>query len=118
VSFGRAFAVGGLIVIVASACYAATWEVIYFKLSPDFSKKYAAYTIEKAKQSGESQAALDKTVAEMQKFTAMYQNPVYNAAITFLEPLPVGLVFALVSAGVLRRKRTGSGAPLAAPAAV
>jgi hypothetical protein len=48
----------------------------------------------------------------------MYQNPVYNAAITFLEPLPVGLVIALVSAGVLRRKRTGSGAPLAAPAAV
>jgi hypothetical protein len=118
VSFGRAFAVGGLIVVVASVCYVATWEVIYFKLSPDFSKKYAAYTIEKAKQSGESQAALDKTVAEMQKFTAMYQNPVYNAAITFLEPLPFGLVFALVSAGVLRRKRTGSGAPLAAPAAV
>ena len=117
-SFSRAFAIGGLIVVVASVCYVATWEVIYFKLWPDFAKKYAAYTIEKAKQSGESQAAIDKTVAEMQKFTEVYQNPLYNAAITFLEPLPVGLVIALVSAGVLRRKRTSSGAPLTAPAAV
>jgi hypothetical protein len=116
VSFGRAFAVGGLIVVVASVCYVATWEVIYFKLSPDFSKKYAAYTIEKAKQSGESQTTIDKTIAEMQKVSELYQNPVYNAAITFLEPLPVGLVIALVSAGVLRRKRAGSRPPLAAPA--
>jgi hypothetical protein len=116
VSFGRAFAIGGLILVVASVCYAATWEVIYFKLSPDFSKKYAAYTIEKAKQSGESQTTIDKTIAEMQKVSELYQNPVYNAAITFLEPLPVGLVIALVSAGVLRRKRAGSRPPLAAPA--
>ena len=29
---------------------------------------------------------------------------VINAAITFMEPFPVGLVVALVSAGVLRRK--------------
>jgi branched-subunit amino acid transport protein len=28
-----------------------------------------------------------------------------NVAITFLEPLPVGVVFALVTAGVLGRRR-------------
>ena len=35
----------------------------------------------------------------------MYQNPVINAAFTILEPLPVALVIALVSAGVLSRRR-------------
>ena len=118
VSFGRAFAVGALITAVAGVCYVATWELIYFKLSPDFSKKYAAYAIEKAKEKGASQAAIDKEVAEMQKFEEMYQNPLYNAAVTFVEPLPVGLVIALVSAGILRRKRGASGSTLAASVAV
>ena len=35
----------------------------------------------------------------------LYKNPLINIAITFLEPLPVGLLFTLVSAGVLSRKR-------------
>jgi len=118
VSFARAFVVGALITAVASACYVATWELIYFKLAPDFSQKYAAYTIEKVKASGASQAEIDKRVAEMQQFTVMYQNPVINSAITFLEPLPVGLVIALVSAGILRRRRTGPESALAASVVV
>ena len=36
VSFKRAFSVGLLITLVASACYVATWEVVYFKFMPDF----------------------------------------------------------------------------------
>src|SRR5215208_544919 len=31
VSFGRALAVGSLIGLVASVCYVATWQVMYFK---------------------------------------------------------------------------------------
>ncbi|HVT37559.1 MAG TPA: DUF4199 domain-containing protein [Gemmatimonadaceae bacterium] len=103
-SFGRAFVVGSLIALISSVCYVATWEVIYFKMSPDFSAKYAAHMVEKARASGASQAAIDTKIAEMQKFQAMYSNPLMNAAITFMEPLPVGLVIALVSAGILRRK--------------
>jgi hypothetical protein len=33
-----------------------------------------------------------------------------NIALTFLEPLPVGLLFTLVTAGVLSRKRRVSAA--------
>jgi hypothetical protein len=118
VSFGRAFVVGSLIVVVASVCYVATWEVIYFKLSPDFGQKYSAYVVQKARASGADQAAIDRKLIEMQKFNEMYQNPLYNSAITLVEPLPVGLVIALVSAGILRRKRNQSGSALAAPVAV
>jgi hypothetical protein len=105
VGFGRAFAVGALIAVVASVCYVATWEVIYFKLAPDFVTKYQAHVLEKARAKGESQAAIDKKVADMQKFAELYKNPAINAAITFIEPLPVGLIIALVSAGILRRRR-------------
>jgi len=105
ISFGRALAVGALIAAVASVCYVATWQVIYYKLSPDFLTKYQAYEVNKLKTSGASQAAVDKRAAEMQRFAEMYKNPAVNVAITFIEPLPVGLVMALLSAGILRRKR-------------
>ena len=88
VSFGRAFAVGALIAVVASVCYVATWQVIYYKLTPDFMVKYQAHVIDEARAEGESQVAIDKKVA----------------AITFIEPLPVALVIALVSAGILGRR--------------
>ncbi len=104
VSFGRAFAVGALIAVVASVCYVATWQVIYYKLAPDFMVKYQAHVIEEARAEGESQVAIDKKVADMQRFAELYKNPAINVAITFIEPLPVGLVFALVSAGILRRR--------------
>jgi hypothetical protein len=105
VGFGRAFAVGALIAAVASACYVLTWEVIYYKLAPDFGAKYQAHMIEKARASGESQAAIDKKVAQVQKYAEWYKNPAINVAITFIEPLPVALIVALVSAGILGRRR-------------
>ena len=53
---------------------------------------------------GKPQAEIDKEVAEMRVWAERYKNPAINAAITFLEPLPVALLMALVSAGVLRRR--------------
>ena len=41
----------------------------------------------------------------MEKFAALYENPVINATLTFGEPLPVALIVALVTAGVVSRKR-------------
>lgn len=35
----------------------------------------------------------------------MYDKPWFNAAITFVEPFPVGVVMTLVSAAALSRKR-------------
>jgi hypothetical protein len=107
VSFGRALAVGTLIAVISSLCYVATWEAIYFKFAPDFATKFAAYNIDRAKKSGASPAQVQEKVAEMQKFNERYQNPLFNSAITFLEPLPVGLLIALISAAVLRRRREG-----------
>ncbi|HWA17056.1 MAG TPA: DUF4199 domain-containing protein [Gemmatimonadales bacterium] len=105
VRFGKAFKVGLLITLVASACYVATWEVIYYQLAPDFTEKYAAHAIEKAKAAGATEAQIAARQAEMAKFAGLYRNPLVNIAITLLEPLPVGLLFTLMAAGILSRKR-------------
>lgn len=110
VRFGRAFAVGALIAVVASLCYVATWEVIYFKLAPDFVTKYQAHILEKTRADGANEEAIAQKRAELADFAEMYRNPAINAAITFIEPLPVGLIIALVSAGLLsRRKKSEDG---------
>ena len=107
VGFGRALGVGLLITLIASICYVATWQFIYYRLTPDFMDKYSAYTIEKARKSGATDATIAARTKEMAEFSEMYKNPLINVAFTFLEPLPVGVVFALVTAGVLcRRRRT------------
>lgn len=33
-----------------------------------------------------------------------YNNPLFNAALTFTEPFPIGLIITLVSALILRKK--------------
>ena len=105
ISFGKAFVVGILITIVSCLCYVGTWEVIYFKFMPDFVEKYSRYAIEKVIASGASTAVINAKVQEMKDFAAMYQNPLINAAITFTEPFPVGLIMTLISAAILRTKR-------------
>lgn len=104
-SFGRALQVGLLITLVATVCYVATWQFAYHQFMPDFASDYAAYSLQKARASGATEAELARQTRQMTEYIEMYRNPLYNIAITFLEPLPVGLVFTLVTAGVLGRKR-------------
>ena len=108
IGFGRALAVGSLITVIACTCYVATWELIYFKLAPDYAAKLQSYAGEKVKASGDSPEVIQKKLADLEKFSKLYRNPAINAAVTFVEPLPVGLVLALVSAGILSRKRRGA----------
>ena len=110
VTFGRAFMVGLMITAVASVCYVATWELIYYRLAPDFTEKYAAYSVEKAKRSGATEAQIAARTKQMTEFKEMYKNPLVNIAFTLLEPLPVGILFTLLTAGVLSRKRRTGGA--------
>ncbi len=104
-TFGRAFKVGLLITIVASLCYVLTWQLLYFKFLPDFGDKMAAHMIEKERASGATEVELAAKKAEMDAFAVQYQNPLFNAAITLVEVLPVGLLATAVSAGILRRRR-------------
>jgi len=105
ISFGKAFAVGILITLISCACYVIAWEFVYYFFMPDFVEKYAAYQIEKLRASGATQQAIEASIQQMKDFKAMYNNPFFNAAITFTEPFPVGLIITLVSAAILRKKK-------------
>jgi hypothetical protein len=104
VSFGRAFTVGLLITIVSCMCYVATWEVLYFNFAHGFMDKYSAHMVEQIKASGASPEKIQAQLRQMKSYRELYQNPLFNAGVTFLEPFPIGLVMTLVSAAILRKK--------------
>jgi hypothetical protein len=104
ITFGRAFAVGILITLISCICYVIAWQIIYFNFLPDFAEKYTAYMVEKARAAGASQQAIQATVQEMKNMKAMLDNPLIHAAMTFIEPFPIGLIITLVSAAVLKKK--------------
>lgn len=104
ITFGKAFLVGIGITLISCVCYVITWEGLYFTVFHDFADKYAAYMIAKAKNSGATDAAIQQIAQQMAQFKKMYANPLFNVAMTFIEPFPVGLLITLISAAVLRKK--------------
>jgi hypothetical protein len=113
ITFGRAFKVGILMVLIVSAMYVTLWEIVYYNFMPDFAEKYAATQIEKMRASGATEAAIAKTTQEMARFAELYKNPLINIGMTLLEVFPLGLIMTLVSAAILQRRATP--APSAVP---
>ena len=105
IGFWAAMKAGLLIMVVASACYVATWEFVFYRMMPDFGERYMAYELEKARANGASEASLQAQEKETKAFYESYKNPLVNISFTFLEPLPVGLLITLVTAAGLSRKR-------------
>ncbi len=119
VSFGRALGVGLGITLVAAICYVAAWEVVLPTLMADFPERYQAHLMEQARASGATEAELARKAQELAGFWQQYQNPLVRIGFTFLEPLPVGLVFSLLTAWIMSRRRpthTPDSAPAPKPA--
>jgi hypothetical protein len=104
ITFGRAFGVGILITLISCVFYVVSWEIIYFKVMPDFVDKWAARSTQTMREKGATEAAIAAKKQEMAKLKALLDNPLANAAMTFIEPFPVGLIMTLVSAAILRRR--------------
>jgi hypothetical protein len=66
--------------------------------------KYNSHIIERLQAAGATPATVQAKVEELKKYKEMYDNPLYNAAMTFIEPFPVGLLITLISGAILRRK--------------
>ncbi|MGV3710525.1 MAG: DUF4199 domain-containing protein [Gemmatimonas sp.] len=106
IGFGRALKAGLLISLITASFYVAAWEVMYFGgFVGDFAKDYAAATVDRQRAAGASQAKIDSTQAEMDKFIENYNNPLINIAYTYLEPMPVILLVTLGTAFALSRRR-------------
>lgn len=100
ITFGRAFAVGILITLISSVLYVITWEIMYFGI-PSFGERFMTMCVAHIKNSGASPEAIQAQLNQLKYL----DNPFINAAITFTEPFPVGLIITLVSALILRRRQ-------------
>jgi len=81
----------------ASAACAASATVSAVVCAP-------AWAISEMREKGATDAAIAEKKVEMEKMKTMLNNPLLNAAMTFIEPFPVGLLVTLVSAAVLRKR--------------
>ena len=101
IGFGRAFAVGLGIAVVAGVVYVLGWEAYLATTDGNFMANYAAAVIADMRASGASLAEIAATEAQMAEAVATYESPPQRFIITFSEIFPVGLLVALVSAAVL-----------------
>jgi glucan phosphoethanolaminetransferase (alkaline phosphatase superfamily) len=99
ITFGRAFAVGILITLISSVLYVITWEIMYFGI-PSFGERFMTMCVAHIKNSGASPQAIQTQLNQLKYL----DNPFINAAMTFAEPFPVGLIITLISAAILRKK--------------
>ena len=90
--------------VISCLCYVAAWQVIYYRLAPDFFDKYVAFSLAQKRAAGASDAEIAASQQEMTAFKQYYDQPLINGAITFIEPFPVALLITVVSAALLRRK--------------
>lgn len=103
-TFGRGSAVGLLITLISCTCYIVAFQIIYFKLVPDFGDKFAACMVERVRASGGTEQQIDETAKQAQTFKQLYDNPATNAALTFATSFPIGLIVTAGSAAILRKR--------------
>ena len=103
ISFGKAFKTGALIALVASTVYVVVGLSYYHLFVPEFIDKYTQYVLRHT-----SEANLAAKTREMEEFKEMYKNPAFAILISYSEVLPIGLVVALISAFILKRKSKSS----------
>ncbi|RQP18415.1 MAG: DUF4199 domain-containing protein [Parapedobacter sp.] len=100
ISFGKAFKMGSLIALVGATLYVVVWLFYYYLFVPDFIDVYTDYVLTTC-----APEDIETKTAQMADFKEMYKNPLFVILITYSEVLPVGLVVALVSALLLKRKQ-------------
>lgn len=100
-TFGRGFLVGLLITVISAACYAATFQVLYFGVMPDLGEKYFECMVERARMSN---ADIDQASAQARTIMKLYDCPVTNVALTFGIETSLGLLCSVLSAAILRKK--------------
>lgn len=100
IPFGKAFKTGALIALVGATMYVVVWLFYYYLFVPDFIDVYTSHVLNQCTDSD-----LPAKAEEMANFKEMYKNPVFVVLITYSEVLPIGLVVALVSALILKKKQ-------------
>ena len=103
-SFGKALQAGLLMALISCCCYSLMWLFINHFFYPNFADDYMQHEMSRLHQSGATAAVLQEKMKSLEEYKSMSANPFMNALLTFTEPLPVGIVMAVLSAAILRKK--------------
>lgn len=104
ISFGKAFKTGALIALMGSTLYVVIGLSYYYLFVPDFLDKYELHVLSQATRNGATASELAAKTEEMKQFKEMYRNPAFAVLISYAEVLPIGLVVALISSFILKKK--------------
>ena len=99
ISLGKAFLTGFWITLIISTIYVVVWLIVFYNFFPNFAEHYTDMAIAKA-----SPDEVAKVTEEMNSFKEMYKNPIWVILFTYMEILPLGIVFSLISALILKKK--------------
>ena len=100
ISLGKAFLTGFWITLIISTIYVIVWLIIFYNFFPNFAEHYTDMAIAKA-----SPDEVAQVTEEMNSFKEMYKNPIMVILLTYMEILPLGIVFSLISALILKKKQ-------------
>ncbi len=104
ITFFKGLQVGILISLISAVCYGVSWEAYYRTSGGNFMAEYSAQYVAEMKEKGASDAEIAKTQKEMADFGDLYKNFFVRFGMTLMEIVPVGLVVALISAALLRKR--------------
>ena len=104
VTFWDAFKIGFFIALIASSIYTLVWQIEFHFFMPDFMERFATKAIKEIKSSNLSAAEINEKVAEMELMRENYKSLFLRICYTLMEILPIGIVIALISALILKRK--------------
>lgn len=105
IRFKPAFLMGLAIAAVAALAYILVWEIYLAATGYRFMDDYLAGMAADLRAQGKSAAEVALEMADYEWMRANYPNPLIRIPLTFTEIFPVGLLAALVSAGLLRNPR-------------
>lgn len=104
ISFGKALKTGALIALLGSTMYVAASLSYYYLHMPDFLDKWIELAMNEAARKGATATELAEKAEWLEQYASWFESPVLAILLTYTEVLPVGLVVALVSALILKRK--------------
>lgn len=103
ITFWKALGVGAMIALIAATIYVVCWLIYFYTSGTDFIEYYQKAIHDQLVASGASAQEIARNDAEMKEFAIMYQNPLVNAMFTYMEILPVSLLFTVITAIVMRK---------------
>ncbi|MES2828081.1 MAG: DUF4199 domain-containing protein [Bacteroidota bacterium] len=103
ISFGKAIKIALLITLVASTFYTLAWMINYYFFIPDFGAKLMASMRSQLIAEGASKAEIQKEMTAIAEYMEQYKNPLFNAMMTYMEILPVGIIVSIIASLILKK---------------